>query len=227
MWHRERLIVGPLVVMNGHTGCSWKEYGKSAPPRANQRAADVHRMGRRQRGVHAYTRDQIWPHSRSVQGANEDNFTEPYCDETLGLTAFDRSRDRGLPSQRTVTRPGPKVLTLAHAMIAGGTHIDHADMLRSDSAASLLGHRVMVPSTLGTFLQPFTFGHVQQPESRQRSSTPTGLDGGCWTVHVWVVHDDLERVQTVRIRARHLHRRRSSKRVIRGVRAQWVSGSSR
>ena len=50
-------------------------------------------------------------------------------------------------------RPGRKVLTLAHAMIAGGTHIDHADMLRAGSTAAVLGHRVMAPSTLGTFLR--------------------------------------------------------------------------
>jgi len=62
-------------------------------------------------------------------------------------------------------RPGRKVLTLTHAMIAGGTHIDHADMLRAGSTASVLGHRVMAPSTLGTFLRSFTFGHVRQLEA--------------------------------------------------------------
>ena len=49
-------------------------------------------------------------------------------------------------------RPGRKVLTLTHAMIAGGTHIDHADLLRAGSTGAVLGHRVMAPSTLGTFL---------------------------------------------------------------------------
>lgn len=62
-------------------------------------------------------------------------------------------------------RPGRKVLTLVHAMIAGGSHIDHADMLRAGSTASVLGHRVMAPSTLGTFLRAFTFGHVRQLEA--------------------------------------------------------------
>ena len=62
-------------------------------------------------------------------------------------------------------RPGRKVLTLVHAMIAGGTHIDHADMLRAGSTAAVLGHRVMAPSTLGTFLRSFTFGHVRQLEA--------------------------------------------------------------
>ena len=47
-------------------------------------------------------------------------------------------------------------------MAAGGSHIDHADMLRSGATESVLGHRVMAPSTLGTFLRAFTFGHIRQ-----------------------------------------------------------------
>ncbi len=62
-------------------------------------------------------------------------------------------------------RPGRKILTLVHAMVAGATHIDHADMLRAGSTASVLEHRVMAPSTLGTFLRSFTFGHVRQFEA--------------------------------------------------------------
>ncbi len=58
--------------------------------------------------------------------------------------------------------PGRKVLTLVHAMVAGGSHIDHADMLRSGATQSVLSHRVMAPSTLGSFLRAFTFGHVRQ-----------------------------------------------------------------
>ena len=62
-------------------------------------------------------------------------------------------------------RPGRKVLTLVHAMIAGGSHIAHADILRAGSTARVLGHRVMAPSTLGTFLRSFSFGHVRQLEA--------------------------------------------------------------
>jgi hypothetical protein len=58
--------------------------------------------------------------------------------------------------------PGRKVLTLVHAMVAGGSHIDHADVLRSGATHSVLAHRVMAPSTLGTFLRAFSFGHVRQ-----------------------------------------------------------------
>jgi len=58
--------------------------------------------------------------------------------------------------------PGRKVLTLVHAIAAGGSHIDHAEILRSGATQSVLGHRVMAPSTLGTFLRAFTFGHIRQ-----------------------------------------------------------------
>jgi hypothetical protein len=52
-----------------------------------------------------------------------------------------------------------------HAIAAGASHIDHADVLRSGGTARVLGHRVMAPSTLGTFLRAFSFGHVRQLEA--------------------------------------------------------------
>jgi hypothetical protein len=58
--------------------------------------------------------------------------------------------------------PGRKVLTLIHTLVAGGSHIDHADMLRAGATRSVLGFTVMAPSTLGTFLRSFTFGHIRQ-----------------------------------------------------------------
>ena len=58
--------------------------------------------------------------------------------------------------------PGRKVLTLVHAMVGGASQIDHADQLRAGATGAVLGHRVMAPSTLGTFLRAFTFGHVRQ-----------------------------------------------------------------
>jgi hypothetical protein len=58
--------------------------------------------------------------------------------------------------------PGRKILTLVHMLVAGGSHIDHADMLRAGDTGQVLPFRVMAPSTLGTFLRAFTFGHVRQ-----------------------------------------------------------------
>ena len=47
-------------------------------------------------------------------------------------------------------------------MIAGATHIDHVNMLRAGATQAVLPFRVMAPSTIGTFLRGFTFGHVRQ-----------------------------------------------------------------
>jgi len=59
-------------------------------------------------------------------------------------------------------RPGRKVLTLCHAMHLGADSIDDCDVLRSGRTGLVCGHGVLAPSTLGTFLRAFTFGHVRQ-----------------------------------------------------------------
>ena len=61
--------------------------------------------------------------------------------------------------------PGPKICTVVAAMLAGGTHIDHVEMLRAGRTGRVLGFRPMAPSTVGTFLRTFTFGHVRQLEA--------------------------------------------------------------
>jgi len=57
---------------------------------------------------------------------------------------------------------GRKVMSLIYAMVLGADCIDDTDILRSGSTRKLLGTRVLAPSTLGTFLRAFTFGHVRQ-----------------------------------------------------------------
>jgi len=59
-------------------------------------------------------------------------------------------------------RPGRKLLTLVCSALVGGDSIDDADVLRCGETERVLGQRVMAPSTLGTFLRSFTFGHVRQ-----------------------------------------------------------------
>jgi hypothetical protein len=58
--------------------------------------------------------------------------------------------------------PGRKVLTLVAAILAGASHIDHSNRLRAGATGRVLPFRVMAPSTLGTFLRSFTFGHIRQ-----------------------------------------------------------------
>lgn len=76
---------------------------------------------------------------------------EQLVDETVDLSG----RPGGV-------RPGRKVLTLVHAMQLGADSIDGCDLLRSGRTRLVLGHGVLAPSTVGTFLRSFTFGHVRQ-----------------------------------------------------------------
>ena len=57
---------------------------------------------------------------------------------------------------------GAKVLSVVASMLVGGSFIDDADRLRSGSTAQVLPFEVSAPSTLGTWLRSFTFGHVRQ-----------------------------------------------------------------
>jgi hypothetical protein len=58
--------------------------------------------------------------------------------------------------------PGRKVMTMVCAMALGADCIEDCDVLRSGQTGTVVGHRVAAPSTLGTFLRSFTFGHVRQ-----------------------------------------------------------------
>ena len=58
--------------------------------------------------------------------------------------------------------PGRKVATLVAAMLVGATHIDHVDRLRAGATGAVLGFRPAAPSTVGSFLRAFTWGHVRQ-----------------------------------------------------------------
>jgi hypothetical protein len=54
------------------------------------------------------------------------------------------------------------VLALIYAMALGADSVDDTDVLRAGRTRRLLGGWIPAPSTLGTFLRAFTFGHVRQ-----------------------------------------------------------------
>ena len=54
------------------------------------------------------------------------------------------------------------MMTLAASALAGGDCIDDADVLRAGGTARVLGFTAKAPSTLGTFLRSFRWGHVRQ-----------------------------------------------------------------
>ncbi len=57
---------------------------------------------------------------------------------------------------------GDKLLTLIMSALAGGDCIDDSDALRAGGTGRVLGFTVKAPSTLGTFLRGFRWGHVRQ-----------------------------------------------------------------
>ncbi len=57
---------------------------------------------------------------------------------------------------------GRKVMALLFAMVLGADSIDDTGVLRAGRTRRLLGGWIPAPSTLGTFLRAFTFGHVRQ-----------------------------------------------------------------
>ena len=79
----------------------------------------------------------------------------------LGLPQLvDRHLDLGRAPGRA--NPGDKLMTLVASALAGGDCVDAADALRSGSTGRVLGCVVKAPSTLGTFLRSFRWGHVRQ-----------------------------------------------------------------
>ncbi|MCX4096278.1 IS1380 family transposase [Nocardia sp. alder85J] len=63
--------------------------------------------------------------------------------------------------------PAPKLVTLIAGMAAGADCIDDVDLLRSGGMKTLF-NGVYAPSTVGTLLREFTFGHAKQLESAMR-----------------------------------------------------------
>ena len=79
----------------------------------------------------------------------------------LGLRELvDRHLDPGGAPGRANT--GDKMLTLVASALAGGDCIDDAGALRAGGTVGVLGCVVKAPSTLGTFLRSFRWGHVRQ-----------------------------------------------------------------
>ena len=79
----------------------------------------------------------------------------------LGLRELvDRRLDLGRAPGQANT--GGKMMTLVASALAGGDCIDDADALRTGGTARALGGTVKAPSTLGSFLRSFRWGHVRQ-----------------------------------------------------------------
>jgi len=80
----------------------------------------------------------------------------------LGIEELAQRLVRLRPTLPGAGNAGRKVMSLIFAMVLGADSIDDCDVLRAGRTRRLLGGWVPAPSTLGTFLRAFTFGHVRQ-----------------------------------------------------------------
>lgn len=76
-----------------------------------------------------------------------------------GLLAAHLRLGRGRPGAGNESR---KALSVVMGMLAGADCIDDLDLLRAGRTGRVLGLEPAAPSTLGTFLRGFSFGHVRQ-----------------------------------------------------------------
>jgi hypothetical protein len=82
--------------------------------------------------------------------------------QRLGIEAMARSLVRLRRDRPGAANAGRKVMALIFAMVLGADSIDDTGVLRAGRSDRLLGGWLPAPSTLGTFLRAFTFGHVRQ-----------------------------------------------------------------
>ena len=95
----------------------------------------------------------------------------------LGLGELvDRHVDLGGAPGRA--NAGDKLLTLVASALAGGDCIDDADALRAGGTEQVLGCTVKAPSTLGTFLRSFRWGHARQLDRVSRETLARAWDAG-------------------------------------------------
>ncbi|MHB8491882.1 MAG: IS1380 family transposase [Solirubrobacteraceae bacterium] len=80
----------------------------------------------------------------------------------LGIEASAQKLVRLGPDRPGTGNAGRKVMALLFAMVLGADSIDDSELLRAGRTRRLLGGWMPAPSTLGTFLRAFTFGHVRQ-----------------------------------------------------------------
>jgi hypothetical protein len=82
--------------------------------------------------------------------------------ERLGVERLVGRFVRLRSEQPGAANAGRKVMALIYAMLLGADSIDDCELLRVGRTRRLLGGWLPAPSTLGTFLRAFTFGHVRQ-----------------------------------------------------------------
>src|SRR3954452_3509040 len=95
--------------------------------------------------------------------------------QRLGIEALAAGWVRLRRDRPGAANAGRTVMALLFAMVLGADSIDDCDVLRSGRTRRVVGGWLPAPSTLGTFLRAFTFGHVRQLDKLLADSLP-----GAW-----------------------------------------------
>src|SRR3954462_11935191 len=82
--------------------------------------------------------------------------------QRLGVEALAQQLVRLRRERPGAANAGRKVMAILYAMVLGADSIDDCGVLRAGRTRRLLGGWLPAPSTLGTFLRAFMFGHVRQ-----------------------------------------------------------------
>lgn len=96
----------------------------------------------------------------------------------LGVEALASDLVRLRSDRAGAANAGRKVIALIYAMVLGADSIDDTAVLRSGRTGRLLGGWMPAPSTLGTFLRAFTFGHVRQLDALLGRSLERAWEAG-------------------------------------------------
>src|SRR3954470_6369844 len=80
----------------------------------------------------------------------------------LGIEALAAQQVRLRGDRPGAANAGRKVMAIVYAMVLGADSIDDCGVLRAGRTRRLVGGWIPAPSTLGSFLRAFTFGHVRQ-----------------------------------------------------------------
>src|SRR4051794_30971708 len=98
--------------------------------------------------------------------------------ERLGVEALAGELVRLRRDRPGAANAGRKVMALVFAMVLGADSIEDCDVLRAGRTRRLLGGWLPAPSTLGTFLRAFTFGHVRQLDKLLAESLTRAWEAG-------------------------------------------------
>src|SRR6478609_2020276 len=131
-------------------------------------------------------------HIRPVAAAKFDDPNLVSCAGLVPTVALAQQCDLGALADERLTVPtdkganaGRKITSLVAGMVAGADRIDDMALLRHGAMGTIFDHPY-APSTLGSFLREFTFGHVRQLDAvgsrflcglADRTPIVAGIDG--------------------------------------------------